>query len=262
MRTHQPTAADQARKMVTASLLKAGLRPTSLHPHEPWRGRTTGFLVRGDEKALTVSRHPMPLDRGARDTYHRALYAGSVAADAAWQYEDGSEGSLVVRPGIWGWAGPMTTLGPLTALADEELERALTGEAFEIWADTATGRTVVPVGNSRTTTLDMLRRDLKKERRVAADAQGVITVDARDFRGDLYRVYVNAVPPHGSAACAWNAAAPGASTATSTSRCAATGSGADRPAAGTRPAAPPRLRGRGNEHPPPGGTEQPCPRRT
>ena len=193
MRTQQPTAADQARRMVTAALLEAGLRPTSLHSDEPWRGRTTGFLVRGDEKAVTVSRHPLPLDRQARDTYHRALYAGAMAADAAWRYEDGPEGSLVVRPGIWGWAGPMTTLGPLTALAAEELETALTGEAFEVWADTATGRTVVPVGNSRVTTLDMLRRDLKNGRMVATDAQGVITVDARDFRGDLYRVYVNAV---------------------------------------------------------------------
>ncbi|MFD0261957.1 hypothetical protein ACFVH7_27245 [Kitasatospora indigofera] len=117
-----------------------------------------------------------------------------MATDSAWRYEDGPDGSLVVRPGIWGWAGPMTTLGPLTALADEELETALTGEAFEIWADTPTGRTVVPVGNSRTTTLDMLRRDLKKGRKVAADAQGVVTVDAHDFRGDPYRVYVNAGP--------------------------------------------------------------------
>ncbi|MFD0261958.1 hypothetical protein ACFVH7_27250 [Kitasatospora indigofera] len=66
MRTDLPTAADQARKMVTAALLNAGLLPTALHPEQPWQGRTTGFLVRGDEKAVTVSRHPLPLDRQAR----------------------------------------------------------------------------------------------------------------------------------------------------------------------------------------------------
>lgn len=103
-----------ARRLVSDALSRAGLEVTRIDRYQPERGRRRGFLVTGDETAVRITMHPLPMTAAEQAAVARAVaYNGrEVIWRIGWDLVR-ERRAVIVRPGAFDWRGATTV--PLEA---------------------------------------------------------------------------------------------------------------------------------------------------
>ncbi|MGW2421459.1 hypothetical protein ACWC0C_19795 [Streptomyces sp. NPDC001709] len=103
-----------ARRLVADALRRAGLETTRIDRYQPERGRKRGFLVTGDETAVRITMHPLPMKDDEQAAVARAVAYNGL--EVIWRIDWDlvrERRSVIVCPGVFDWRGATTV--PLEA---------------------------------------------------------------------------------------------------------------------------------------------------